>query len=513
MSPQDRNELEVAEAVVSTRRRPSIVWLIPLVAAVVGGFVAWRTFSERGPAIEIAFETAEGLEAGKTPVKYKDVEVGMVEEIHLREDLGAVHVTARMVKSFEPHLKAGTRFWVVRPRVAGGQVTGLGTLFSGAYIGVDPGADGKRTREFVGLEVQPIVTTDQPGRQFTLHSYRAGNVDVGTPVFFRKIRVGEVVASELDPSGDFVTIQVFVRAPNDVRVSQDTRFWNASGVQMSLTASGLDVNVEALTSLLIGGIAFDTPGDDDVTTPAPGGTLFTLYESEAATRREIYRIKSRFVAYFDGSVRGLSVGAPVEFRGIQVGEVRDVKLEYLPDTGEFRIPVKFELEPERIANLGGVDVASRRAGFERLVKEGLRAQLESGNLLTGQLIVQLDFHEGVRPAEIVYEGKYAVFPTVPAPLEEITASVQHLVKRLEKLPLDEVVASLNGTLRAAEAALEQAQKTLASTSSLIGPDSPVNSELRRALLELSDAARSVGLAADQIEQQPDSLIFGREENK
>jgi paraquat-inducible protein B len=474
--------------------------------------VAWRTFSERGPAIEIAFETAEGLEAGKTPVKYKDVEVGMVEEIDLRDDLSGVRVTARMVKSFEPHLKKGTRFWVVRPRVAGGQVTGLGTLFSGAYIGVDPGAEGEHTEDFVGLEIPPIVTTDQPGKQFTLHSYRAGNVDVGTPVFFRKIRVGEVVASELDASGDFVSIRVFVHAPNDVRVSQDSRFWNASGVQVSVSASGIDVNVEALTSLLIGGIAFDNPADD-VITPAADGTLFTLYENEAATRREIYTKKSRYVAYFDGSVRGLSVGAPVEFRGIQIGEVRDVKLEYLPDTGQFRIPVKFEIEPERIANLGGVDVASRREGLERLVKQGLRAQLESGNLLTGQLIVQLDFHEEEPPAEIVFNGKYPVFPTVPAPLEEITSSVQRLVKRLEKLPLDEVVKSMNGTLQAATAALAQAQQTLASASALVGPDSPVNSELRSALLELSDAARSVGLAADQIEQEPDSLIFGREEDK
>jgi paraquat-inducible protein B len=512
MSPQDRDELEVAEAVVSTRRRPSIVWLIPLVAAVVGAFVAWRTFSERGPAIEIAFESAEGLEAGKTPVKYKDVEVGMVEEIHLREDLSAVHVTARMVKSFEPYLKEGTRFWVVRPRVAGGQVTGLGTLFSGAYIGVDPGAEGKRTKDFVGLEIPPIVTADQPGSHFTLHSYRAGNVDVGTPVYFRKIQVGEVVASELDTSGDFVSIQVFVHAPNHMRVSQGSRFWNASGVQVSMSASGVEVHVEALTSLLIGGIAFDNPSDDE-TAPAADGTLFTLYESEAATRREVYTLKARYVAYFDQSVRGLSVGAPVEFRGIQIGEVRDVKLEYVPETGQFRVPVHFEIEPERITNLGAANLPARREGMDRLVKNGMRAQLQSGNLLTGQLIVQLDMHEGVAPAEMVWTETPPVFPTIPAPLEEITASVQHLVKRLETLPLDEVVKSMNGTLEAASAALVQAQKTLAAASTLVGPDSPVNSELRRALLELSDAARSVGLAADQIEQQPDSLIFGREEDK
>ena len=511
MSSEHPDDLDVAEAVVTSRRRPSIVWLIPIVAAVVGGFVAWRTFSERGPAIEIAFETAEGLEAGKTQIKYKDVEVGIVEEIHLRDDLKGVHCTARMVKSFAPYLKEGTRFWVARARVAGGQVSGLSTIFSGAYIGVDPVREGKNVRDFTGLEVPPIVTTDQPGKRFTLHSHKAGSVDVGTPVFFRKIQVGEVVSSELDPSGEFVSIQVFIHAPNDVRVTPDSRFWNASGIDVSMSASGVNVNVESVASLLIGGLAFDTPDDD--AKPAPDGTLFNLYESEAATRREVYTLKARYVAYFDQSVRGLQVGAPVEFRGIQIGEVRDVKLEFEPKTGQFRIPVSFEIEPERIMNLSGVDPASRRERLGQLVKHGLRAQLESGNLLTGQLIVQLDFHKNAKPAEIVWSEPYPEFPTIPAPLEEITASVQNLVKRLEALPLNEVVVSMNGTLQAAQGALTQAQQTLATASALVGPDSPVNSELRRALLELSDAARSVGLAADQIQQQPDSLIFGREEDK
>jgi paraquat-inducible protein B len=503
------DDLDVAEAVVSTRRRPSIVWLIPLVAAIVGAFVAWRTFSERGPQVEITFESAEGLEAGKTAIKYKDVEVGLVEEIHLADDLSAVRCKARMVKSFAPYLNEGTRFWVVRARVAGGQVTGLGTIFSGSYIGVDPIRDGARVREFVGLETPPVVTTDQPGKHFELHSHRAGSVDVGTPVYFKKIQVGEVVASELDASGEFVRIRVFVHAPHDARVSPGTRFWNASGVHVSVGARGVEVGLESIASLLIGGIAFDTPAMDGGA-PAADGALFTLYESEAATRREVYMQKAHYVAYFDQSVRGLVPGAPVEFRGIQIGEVRDVKLEFRPETGEFLIPVLIEIEPERIRNLGMVDPATRRDGLDQLVKRGLRAQLQSGNLLTGQLVVQLDFHQGAKPAQIVWGEPYPELPTVPAPLEEITGSVQRLVKRLETLPLKEVVTSMNEALQAARDALAQGQRTLATASALVGPDSPANSELRRALVEMSDAARSVGLAADQIQQQPDSLLFGKE---
>jgi paraquat-inducible protein B len=512
MSEDTPDDLEVAEAIVSERRRPSIVWLIPLVAAIVGAFVAWRTYSELGPEIQITFASAEGLEAGKTVIRYKHVEVGKVEEIRLNDDLSGVVCTARMVKGFEPYLVKGTRFWVASVQFAGGQVSDLGTVLSGSYIGVDPvrEGDGKRKRKFTGLAKPPVVTRDEPGKHFVLHSYRAGSVEVGTPVFFRKIEVGEVVASELDPSGDFVTIEVFVHAPHDARVRKDSRFWNASGLNVSLGARGVEVQLESIKSLLVGGIAFDTPEGEIAVAEAEGGALFRLYENEAATRREAYMQKAHYVAYFDQSVRGLLPGAPVEFRGIQIGEVRDVKLEFDPDTGEFLIPVKIEIEPERIQNLGMVDPATRREGLDALVKRGLRAQLQSGNLLTGQLLVQLDFHEGAKPAEIVWTGPYPELPTVPAPLEEITGGVQRLVKRLETLPLKEVVTSMNEALQAARDALAQGQRTLATASALVGPDSPANSELRRALVEMSDAARSVGLAADQIQQQPDSLLFGKE---
>jgi paraquat-inducible protein B len=279
------------------------------------------------------------------------------------------------------------------------------------------------------------------------------------------------------------------------------------------------VQVESLASLLVGGVAFDTPIEGEME-PAPEGSIFPLYESRDATRREAYLDKAYFLAQFDQSVRGLVPGASVEFRGIQIGEVRDVKLEYVADEQAFRIPVILEIEPERIANLGMVDPETRRASFDQLVKRGLRAQLQSGNLLTGQLVVQLDFHRGVKPAEIAWGGPYPELPTVPAPLEEITSSVQRLARRLEKLPLDELVESMNrtletatGTLETAQTALERADETLRSASALVGPDSPANTELRRALVELSDAARAVGLAADQIQQQPDSLLFGKEDER
>jgi paraquat-inducible protein B len=508
MTPEPDHS-SVSEAVVSTRGRPSIVWLIPLVAAVVGAFVAWRTYSDLGPKIEIEFESAEGIEAGKTEIRYKDVAVGVVEEIDLQPDLSGVVCTARMVKGAEDYLRDATRFWVVRARVAGGQISGLGTLFSGAYIGIDPVREGGLSRRFHGLEVPPIVTSDQPGRHFFLHSRRAGSIEIGTPVYFRRIRVGEVISSDLDASGEFVTVQIFVHAPHDHRVHRDTRFWNASGVHASLGTRGVEVEVESVVSLLIGGIAFETPFGE-YGEPAEPGSTFELYANREATERQVYTQKAYYLLYFDQSVRGLEIGAPVEFRGIQIGEVRDVRLEIDPATQQFRIPVLVEIEPERFGNPGNVEPASRREALERLVQSGLRAQLQSGNLLTGQLLVQLDMHEGAPPAEIAWNDPYPVFPTIPTQLEEITSSLTRLAKRLEKVPLDRIAGSVDRTLDTARAALEQAQQTLAAANTLVGPDSPVNTDLRRALVELTDAARSIGLAADQIQRQPDSLLFGKE---
>ncbi len=497
----------VAEAVVETRRRPSIVWLIPLIAALVGGFVAWRTFSERGPEITIRFATADGLEAGKTKVEYKSVELGVVEEIRLADDLSHVVCRARMVNGAEEYLREGTRFWVVRARVAGGQVSGLGTIFSGAYIGLDPVREGEPTREFQGLEVPPIVTIDEPGRHFVLRSYHAGAVEVGAPVFFRRIRVGQVVASELDASGDFVEIQIFIDAPHDERIHTGTRFWNASGFDFSMSADGVSVDTESLVSILVGGIAFETP-ERDGGDRAAADAVFPLYENRAATQRQIYTEKTEWIVYFDQSVRGLVPGSPVEFRGIRVGQVRDVRLELDPEQRHLRIPVVLEIEPQRFGDMD-MPPEERRKRLEALVAQGMRAQLKSGNLLTGQLTVALDMHEDAEPAEIVWQQPYPVFPTIPTPLEEITASLASVVKRLEQLPLERIGADLSALLVAARGSLEQAERTLASTNALVAPDSSLSQDLRRALYELTDAARSLGLAADQIERDPSSVIFGR----
>jgi paraquat-inducible protein B len=521
---------DVPKPVVKKKRQFSIVWLIPLVAALIGAWLAYRTLAEKGPTITITFATAEGLEAGKTKIKYKDVEVGEVDAIALSKDLSHVIVTASLVKGAEPYLTEHARFWVVRARVAAGQVSGIGTIFSGAYIGIDPGGPGKAARAFKGLETPPVIVTGAPGRYYMLTADKLGSLDIGVPVYFRQIKVGEVVGYDLAKDGQAVHIKIFVHAPYDRLVRNSTRFWNAAGVDVSLDASGLKVNTESLVSILLGGIAFETPVSLEAGEIAPADHLFHLYASREQSQEKTYLEKRYFVLNFSGSVRGLTVGSPVEFRGIKIGQVLDITLQARRDTMEFRIPVLIEIEPERMSIMGK-QTESKEKVIEKLVERGLRAQLKTGSLLTGQLYVDLDFHPGAPARRVVYAGKYPEIPTIPAPLEAMTEKLTKFLERLDKLPLDQVVAELRSTVQSlnqaigqtqalishldadvapqAKATLEQAQKTLVSVERLVSSDAPLNQDLQQALRELAETARSLRVLTDYLQQHPDSIIYGK----
>jgi paraquat-inducible protein B len=244
-----------------------VVWLIPIVSALIGGWIAVKAVLDRGPVVTITFQNAEGLEAGKTKLKYKDVEIGLVKSVSLTPDLKRVVATAELVKEVKAYLVEDTRFWVVRPRISGGTVSGLGTLLSGSYIGVDTGKSNKPRKDFDGLETPPIVTIDTPGREFTLVSDQMASADNGSPVFFRRLRAGQVTSFALNPDGKGVTLKVFVNEPYDKYVSSNTRFWSASGIDMKLDASGVTVETESLISILLGGIAFETPEDTGAIVP------------------------------------------------------------------------------------------------------------------------------------------------------------------------------------------------------------------------------------------------------
>jgi len=510
-NPPIEEDHELPEAVVSARKHQiSIVWIVPLIAVLIGGWLVYKTLSEKGPTISISFKSAEGLEAGKTKIKYKDVELGQVTEIRLTPDLSRVLVTAELVREAKEFLSANTRFWVVRARVAAGQVSGLGTLFSGAYIGLDPGKPGLPGTQFVGLETPPVVTTDLPGRHYILHASHLGSLDIGAPVYFRQIKVGQVIAYELQSDGEAVTIKIFINDPIDKLVYQNTRFWNASGLDFAVDASGIRVNTESLVTILVGGIAFDTPANLEPGDPAEDGQNFQLYESRERIFDKTYTDKSRWLLHFEGSIRGLTVGSPVEFRGIPVGQVLDINMEYDADKKVFLIPVLIEIEQERIKVVGETQESDRKWQNDYLVEQGLRAQLKTGSLITGQLYVDLDFHPNAEPAQINWEGRYPQMPTVPTSMEEITTSLTHLLKKLEKLPIEQIGNDLRDTVQGAKRlvnsaelqealaalnqALNQAQQFAATLNEVITP------ELRSAVANLNTTLKHTRQLANNFDR-------------
>ncbi|MBP2316789.1 intermembrane transport protein PqiB [Azospirillum soli] len=542
--------------VVRRRRGPQLVWLIPLVALLIGGWLAWKTLSERGPTITITFETAEGLEAGKTKVRYRDVDMGTVEGVAVAPDLGSVVVTVRMVKEADNHLNEGTRFWVVRPRLGFGGVSGLGTLVSGAYIGMDPGV-GEHSTSFRGLEEPPQVRFSAPGRRFALTADRLGGLGPGAPITYRGIRVGEVIGYEFTPDWQALTVPVFIHAPYDRIVRPNTRFWNASGISVSLGTEGPTVSVESLQSLATGGVAFDTPGIGNPGEAAPEGTVFPLYESPRAASEARFTRRVPFLVHFDGSVRGLHPGSAVEFRGIRVGEVTDIRLDVDPTTGAARIPVTLDLEPERFDAPGGTGAEAAYAGMKTLVDRGLRAQLRTGNLLTGELIVALDYFPDAPQATLEMRGDVPELPSRPNVLDTATRTATDLMEELARAPIAETVTELRDTIQKAGALLggpevgqslaslsrslaelekvtaalgtegapairalrqvaesmtaliTQAEKTLNTTDSVVATAKPVTHDLQALVRELTSTARSIRGLTDYLERHPEALIRGK----
>ncbi|SAK66360.1 PqiB family protein [Caballeronia ptereochthonis] len=528
------DDMPDAEVVPRKRWRIPWVWVVPAVAVVIGIWLAVQAVLEQGPTVTISFKTGEGIEAGKTKIKFKDVDIGLVKSVALSQDYTRVVATAELTRDAAKMLVEDTRFWVVRPRVAGGSVSGIGTLLSGAYIGMDIGHAKRDRRDYVGLETPPVFASDVPGRKFILKAADLGSVDVGAPVYFRRLQVGQVTSFELDKDGSGVTVHVFINAPYDRYVNADSRFWQAGGIDVTLGTDGLKVNTQSLVSILIGGLAFETPAVSLSFAEAPPDTTFNLFSTRADALRVQEHIVDTYVFAFEGSVRGLAVGAPVEFRGIPIGEVSAIYTRFDPVTKRISIPVEVKIYPERFtsrfatAPKGGRMATDRHALADLLVERGLRGQLRTGSLLTGQLYVSMDFFPNAKKASIDWDRTPPEMPTTASGLESLQDSVNRIMARIDKLPIEELTASarqtLNNTsllmrnlnsdvvpqaantLAAARAALDAAHSTLM-------PDSGLQQDTAEAIRELTRTAASFRSLADYLQQHPEALLRGKPEDK
>ena len=539
--------LPEAEQVTARRWAPQLVWIIPIVAVLIGGWLAVQAWLEQGPTITISFQSGEGLEPGKTRIKYKDVDIGLVKNLTLSDDVKGVIVTAEMSKQAERLLVDDTRFWVVRPRISGGNVSGLSTLLGGAYVGVDVGKSGEEQRVFVGLDVQPVVTLDAPGRRYVLHGDDLGSLDVGSPGYLHRVQVGQVLAFELDPDGGGVSLTVFVRSPYDRHVTRATRFWQASGVDLNVDANGVKLDTQSLVTILLGGIAFQTPDEEQAAAagPADENAAYTLFPDRSEAMRNPDLVSENYVLVFRESVRGLAVGAPVDFRGLVVGEVTGIPLDFDAASKEVTVPVEVRLYPERLRAQ-----SRRKTGqpldpsrlLKSLVDHGFRAQLRTANLVSGQLYVALDFFHDAKKASFDPARQPPELPTQAGSLEELQKTLTSIAAKLDKLPLDGIARDLRSTLQSLDRTLkdadalvkrfdndiapearaaigdlrktmDEARATLQQAGGALAGDAPLQQNAREALREVTRTAQALRTLADTLERHPESLLRGKQKEE
>ena len=512
----------------SRRWAPQIIWIIPIIAVVVGLGLMYKAVVDHGPTITVAFKTGDGISAGKTFVKYKEVNIGLVKTVELSEDHQQVIAKIQLDKDAADFAKEDTRFWIVRPRITANGVSGLSTLLDGPFIAADLGKSDTKCEHFVALEVPPILTGDSPGREFILRAPTLGSHNVGTPVYFRRIAVGQVIANELDKNGKSVSIKIFVNAPYDQYVTNNTRFWNASGIDVTVNASGVQLQTESLIAVIAGGIAFEAPqrpmdlknlvvGDvkeSDASGPPKDGnllndrakadTVFTLFDTRVIAMKQPDLRSLRFVINFKSSVRGLSVGAPVEFRGVNFGEVVNIETAMDPKTLEIIQPVEIFLYPDRL------QVRSIKTGkllppptnelerLQALIKKGMRAQLLTGSFLTGQKYIGIDIFPDAPKYTLDLSRNPLELPAIPNELDDVEKSLSSVIKNTDRL-----VKKLDNQI------IPQFDKTLQNVNAMTDGDSPLLIDMRDSLREITKAANSVKTLTDMLDQQPQSIIYGK----
>lgn len=438
---------------VGAGRRISAVWLIPVVALLIALGVAWRNHDARGPLVEIVFDDAEGIDAGETAVRFRDVNVGEVEEIRLSPDLTQVIVSARIDKDVSQYLDADAQFWVVRPSVTSQGISGLETVISGAYIEAywnnEPG---EYQDHFTALPAPPLTPAGQPGTRVRLRAPEGGSMVVGAPVLFKQIEVGRIENIQLTDAGD-VMIDIFVNAPNNTRLTEATRFWNASGIDISLGPMGAELNVASLISILQGGVAFDTMGTQSAR--VEDGHVFQLYDTERDARGDVLESepgpRQLLSAYFDGSVAGLSPGAPVEYRGLTVGEVTAVEAVVTErgDAPAVAMRTTLSISPRRMGIPAGTDEEVSAGTLDLLAAEvgrGMRARLAASGILSQNLYVDLALLDDPPPDRFYRASDPPTLPTAPSDAQALEVAAQGVLQRVSNLPIEELMQTVQNLL-------------------------------------------------------------------
>lgn len=489
---------------ISSGKRLSAIWIVPIVASLLGLWMLAYSLINEGPEITITFNNADGLSAGKTKLKLLNVDIGQVTAITLHPDSSSVLVTAKLDKVHQKLLREDTQFWVERARIGAGGVSGLSTILSGAYIQMSPARNQGHTgkRQYVGLESPPLTPADAAGLRIQLESDRASSISTGNIIVYKGYPVGRVESASFDTTTQKNHHDLFIDAPFHTLVNSSVRFWDVGGVKINASAEGFSVDTGSLDTIISGGVTFGLPPGTPPGGSVKGNTVFKLYDSYQDTLEKNYHYGTHYIISVPQSVGGLVPGAPVEYRGINIGTVQRVMINELVANGTLSdikgggkaIPILIRVEPARL----GLDDSREAVNILRKVinsgvPNGLRATLASGNILTGSLYVNLDYYANQEPLTIGHFDQYDTIPTLPGGLARIEQSIAQVLKKINDLPLGDTVANANDTL-------VQMRETMASLNSILSDSNTQNltAQLNETLLALRNTLEGVS---------PDSPIY------
>lgn len=441
------------------------IWLVPLVAIMVASWMLYQNWASQGPIITLIASNAEGLEAGQTKLKARNVDVGRVIDIRLSSDYNKAVIKVRMNQDTKEMLRKDAKFWVVKPRIGKEGVSGLGTLLSGAYIDMSPGEQSEESTEFTLLSQPPLSTTKE-GIRILLHSTDSAKLDIGTLVHFRGYEVGYVEEVGFDVNTGSITYRIVVQPPYDALVNSAVQFWITPGLSFKSSVQGFEVKLDSLETFISGGISFGLGKGKSAGTLVEDLTSFPLFASKSEADNHFYDQTIEYVFLFDSNVSGLAAGADVEFRGVRVGTVLEVpftgvSMEALTSQDRPVIPVLARIEPQRLNALtvsGDISVQKWKELLENRIEKGLRARLEIGNYLNAAKVISLDFMDNPPDVKLKEFEGYQVFPTGPDSLANIEGKVSNLLDKFAEVPLKQTFEQLGQTMGEANETLRQLQE-------------------------------------------------------
>ena len=525
------------------------IWIVPFIALLIAGWLAYQYYAELGPEVKIIFPKNEGLKAGQSKIKYKDVPVGTVTKITLQEGASGVVVIARMDKDAEPYLNDDTKFWIVKPELGISGIRGLDTLISGNYIGITGKKGGKLKKKFIGLE-HPY-RSEKNGEYYVLHSLRGdSSVRQGTPVYLKNIRVGQVEYVMLGLQDDVVDVIIFIEKEYTPFVHTDSKFWVRSTLDAEFRNGALDVSVAPVTDLLQGAIEFSSSGPEENRT-IPDNFAFLLHRNKNAVNPKKFghakKERALFILHTEESIARLKVGSPVRYDGYEIGDVREISLGYNKKTHKMRGSVLVEIDTSVFDDLSDENDTGRE-NFYKAVEEGLRARMDTIDPLTGRLYVNLLFTEKDGNKSIIKTGQYSVIPTVRSVNGDMMAGLSKIMDKINRLPIEDLVDSLNKVIKESEKpvananmvleelketvknlnvltkkksfarmpdevdkALKELKRTLQTTRKVVkgyGNNSLLTRQIAQTLKTVNQTSEEMREFLKMLNRKPDSLIFG-----